>query len=227
MKNNKVQNTHYLSLSYSSLISNKVLHNFLFLIDVVILLLQILEIYYNQYKSLKADDFKYMSFISKIIQSINKLKIEFQFIIYIIIIIIETGFSFVLNNFNLSKNKFWSVIINITEILFHRIGTIFMFHFLFNFNDIYLIVGIILTIPFLFILIGCFRTNHLFYFFLSVIKYPYDSFSKIIDLHLLAVKIFLSISSMSNNKKILIFFFCIISFNSFIFANIPHLFNAQ
>ena len=207
MKNNKVQNTHYLSLSYSSLISNKVLHNFLFLIDVVILLLQILEIYYNQYKSLKADDFKYMSFISKIIQSINKLKIEFQFIIYIIIIIIETGFSFVLNNFNLSKNKFWSVIINITEILFHRIGTIFMFHFLFNFNDIYLIVGIILTIPFLFILIGCFRTNHLFYFFLSVIKYPYDSFSKIIDLHLLAVKIFLSISSMSNNKKISIFFF--------------------
>ena len=207
MKNIKVQNTHYLSLSYNSLITNKYIHYFLFLIDVNIILLQILEIYHNDYKSIKRDDTKYMSFISLIIKELNKLKVGIKFMIYIIIILIETVCTSVLNNFNLTKNNCLTVIINLTEIIFHRIGTLLMFYYLFSFNNIFLIFGIIITLPYFIILVDCLNTNHLFTFFISLITYPYDLFSKIIDLHLISVKIFLAISGMSNGINLSKFFF--------------------
>ena len=165
MKVNKIQNTHYLILSYNSLIKNKIVHIFLFLMDVCILLLQILEIYYNHYKSLCASDFKSFSFISLIMKDLNKLKIGIKFAIYISLIIMETFFGYILNNFNLTMNSFWIVVINLNEILFQRIGVLFMFNFLFSFNGIFLIIGIIVSLPYLIILIGSFRTNHLFTFF--------------------------------------------------------------
>ena len=119
MKVNKIQNTHYLILSYNSLIKNKIVHIFLFLMDVCILLLQILEIYYNHYKSLCASDFKSFSFISLIMKDLNKLKIGIKFAIYISLIIIETFFGYILNNFNLTMNSFWIVVINFKELEYY------------------------------------------------------------------------------------------------------------
>ena len=207
MNTNKVQNTHYLRLSYNSLITNKVIHYFLFLVDVALIFLQILEIYHNQYKSLKENDTKHISFITLLIKELDKLKIGIKFIIYIIILLIEIVCTLVLNNFNLQKNKFWNVIINLTEIFFHRIGVLFMFYFLFSFNDVYLVTGIILTLPYLIMIISCFNANHLFYFFVKLIRYPYDSFSKMIDINLLFIKIFLAISGMSSGINLSKFFF--------------------
>ena len=74
MKSGKVQRTHYLSLSYNSLITNKIVHYFLFLIDICLILLQIIEIYYNHYKSIEDSDTKIISVFSLIIKEINKLK---------------------------------------------------------------------------------------------------------------------------------------------------------
>ena len=207
MKNTKVRNTHYLSLSYNSLIVNKYFHYLLFLIDVSLILLQTIEVYHNQFISLKDDGIKYISFITIIIKELDKLKKGIKFLIYIAIILIETGFTFILNNFSLKKNNFWTIIINLTEIIFHRISVLFLFYFLFSFSDYLLIVGIIITLPFLFLLIQCFNSNHLFSFFLSLIKYPYDNFSKLIDIYLLIVKIFLSISGMSGKINLSKFFF--------------------
>ena len=207
MKSGKVQRTHYLSLSYNSLITNKIVHYFLFLIDICLILLQIIEVYYNHYKSIEDSDTKIISVFSLIIKEINKLKTEIKFVIYIIIIIIETISTLVLNNFNLKRNTFWAILINFTEIIFHRIGVLFIFLFLFSFKDIFLIIGIIITLPFLLSLIDCFCSNHLFFYFVSLIKYPYDFFSKVIDLHILVVKIFISISSMSNGINLSKFFF--------------------
>ena len=207
MKVNKIQNTHYLILSYNSLIKNKIVHIFLFLMDVCILLLQILEIYYNHYKSLCASDFKSFSFISLIMKDLNKLKIGIKFAIYISLIIIETFFGYILNNFNLTMNSFWIVVINLNEILFQRIGVLFMFNFLFSFNGIFLIIGIIVSLPYLIILIGSFRTNHLFTFFFKLVYYPYDVFSKVIDLLLLLMKILIALSGMSNSDNLSKLFF--------------------
>ena len=98
----------------------------------------------------------------------------------------------------------------------YRIGSLIIFNYLFSFNDNYLIIGIILSIPYLLILITGFAINHLSTFMFNFIKYPYDSFSKIIDINLLFVKIFLSISSMTITKYISKFFFilsiCILFF---------------
>ena len=207
MKNTKVRDTHYLSLSYNSLITNKYFHDFIFLLDVSIILLQIIEIYHNEFQSLKGNGIKYLSFISITIKEIDKLKKGIKFLIYISIILIETIFTYILNHFSLVKNNFWKVIINITEIIFHRIGLLFLFYFLFSFNGYLLIVGIILTLPYLILLVQSINANHLFNFFLSIIKYPYDNFSKTIDTYLLIVKIFLAISGMSGNRNLSKLFF--------------------
>ena len=209
MNANKVQNTHYLRLSYNSLITHKVIHYFLFLIDAALILLQIIEIYHNHYKSLIESDTKHISFISLIIKEVDKLKVGIKFAIYIIILLIEVICTFVLNNFNLQKNKFWNIIVNFTEIIFHRIGALFMFYFLFSFSEAYLVTGIILTFPYLIMIINCFNSNHLFYFFVKLIRYPYDSFSKIIDLNLLIIKIMIAIAGMSSGINLSKFFFIV------------------
>jgi hypothetical protein len=195
---NKIMDTHYLSFSYSSLITHKIIHYILFLIEVTSIFLQVLEIYNNEFKSLKSENTKIFSYITPLIQSINKINIAISFLIYIIIILLITIFSILFNNLNLSKNIVWDIIINLNELIFYRLGSLIIFHYLFSFNNNYLIIGIILTIPYILILLNGFNINHLFTFFFSFVKYPYDSFSKIIDIHILFVKIFLSISGMTN-----------------------------
>ena len=207
MKINNLQNDHYLILSYNSLIANKLIHYFLFLADICIILLQILEIYHNNYKALGSSNIQSLSFISIVMKEMNKIKVGIKFLIYLILIIIETICCFILNHINLTRNNFLVVIINLNEIIFQRIGVLLMFHFLFIFKGIYLIIGIIFTLPFIINLIRCFSINHLYIFFFELIKYPYDSFSKVIDLHLLLVKIFLAISGMSNSYNLSKFFY--------------------
>ena len=228
MKINNLQNDHYLILSYNSLISNKLIHYFLFLADICIILLQILEIYHNNYKALGSSNIQSLSFISIVMKEMNKIKVGIKFLIYLILIIIETICCFILNHINLTRNNFLVVIINLNEIIFQRIGVLFMFHFLFSFKGIYLIIGIIFTLPFIINLIRCFSINHLYIFFFELIKYPYDSFSKVIDLHLLFVKIFLSISGMSNGYNLSKFFYVLSLFILLflqIYLTISHIFN--
>ena len=207
MINGNNKNTHYLSLSYNFLISNKEFHYLFFLIEIVFITLQILQIYYNKYESAKSENIKIYFFITQLIRVIKNLKISIQFSIYFIIIILITFFRLLIKFVYLSQNKFFGFIINLNEIFFYRIGSIIIFNFLFCFNDIYLIIGIIISIPYILILINDFSINHLTNFMFEFIKYPYDSFSKIIDIILLFVKIFLSISSMVYNKYLSKFFF--------------------
>ena len=207
MINENNRNTHYLSLSYNFLIKGKGFHYLFFLTEIVFISLQILQIYYNKYESAKSENIKMYFFITQLIIVIKKLKTAIQFLIYIIIIILITFFGLLIKFIYLSQNKFFGLIINLNEIFFYRIGSIIIFNFLFSFNDIYLIIGIIITIPYIFILINDFSINHLAKFMFEFIKYPYDSFSKIIDINLLFVKIFLSISSMVYNNYLTKFFF--------------------
>ena len=191
MKHNTIHNTHYLSFSYNSLITHKVIHYILFFIEIVSIFLQIYEIYFNKYKSLKLGHIKTFSYISPLIISIQKLNIAIRFLLYMLLIILLILSNLSLNYLNLSKNIFWNIMINLNEIFFNRLISFIIFHYLFSFSDLYLIIGIIFTIPYIFILINDFNYNHLFTFFFGFVKYPYDSFSKLIDIHLLVVKIFL------------------------------------
>ena len=64
---NKIMDTHYLSFSYSSLITHKIIHYILFLIEVTSIFLQVLEIYNNEFKSLKSENTKIFSYITPLI----------------------------------------------------------------------------------------------------------------------------------------------------------------
>ena len=137
MKDNKIQNNHYLILSYNSLITNQIVQYFLFLIDIFMITLQLFEIYQNQYESLGANNIKNISFISIFIKQLNKIKVEIKFVIYLTLIAIETIVGYILNNFNLIRNVFLTIVINLNEIIFQRIGALLIFDFLFCFNYIF------------------------------------------------------------------------------------------
>ena len=64
---NKIMDTHYLSLSYNTLITHKIIHYILFLIEVTSIFLQVLEIYNNEFKSLKSENTKIFSYITPLI----------------------------------------------------------------------------------------------------------------------------------------------------------------
>ena len=202
MKNEKRIISHYLSISYKLLIKNKVIQALFFLFENLLIIAQIIDIYSNDFKIHITNNTNIFSPLTNLIIAVKILSIILNFIIYFSIIIILIISYFVLNILRSKENTFNRVLINITELFFYRLFSLFIFNYLFIFKGIYLFINIIFIIPFLLILTLHFYQNNLFLFFPNLINYPYDKFSMLIDLHLLIVKIFLSISGMILNEKI-------------------------
>ena len=216
MKNEKIKFSHYLTLSYKILIKNDLVHSFLFLIDSLAIILQIFEIYFNDFKSLADKDIVIYNFFTILIKCIDKLEESIKFTIIFIIIISLIINYFILNNLRIKVNTPIAVIINITELFFYRVLSLFIFNYSFHFiNKYYLYLNLILNIIFIYILINNFYINHLFLFFPNITKYPYDLFSMIIDLTFLGIKLFLSISHNNSNKNISKFCYIISTFTLF------------
>ena len=214
MKEKNIKNSHYLSISYKILINSKIVLFFIFLLDILSIFLQLIEIYYNEYQLNDIKKIINFSPLTKFLIIINTLPILIKFIIYVIIILTILIISYIFNNYRFKKNLFIIIILNCSELLFYRVFSLFIFNYLFTFEDIYLIVNIIITIPYILMLYFNFHYNHLYFFFPSFISYPFDSFSMIIDLHFLFMKIFLSISTNNSNERInkLCFFLAIFTF---------------
>ena len=208
MKDKKIIiNNHYLSISYKVLLNNEIIHSFFFLIEIFLIFLQIIEIYCNNFSNINNDKEGLICPFAYLIIEIDNLPLIIKNIIYPIIIIFIIINSVRFNTIRVRINIYSKIMINVLEILFYRILSLFFFDYLFILKDIYLILNIIITILFVIVLYLNFYKNHLFLYFPSLISYPYDSFSSIIDLHLLGVKIFISISSTSTNENIAKFFF--------------------
>ena len=193
-------NSHYLSISYQALFSKKIIHFFLFLIEMSLIFLQILEIYYNDFKDF--DNKKLLNPLTYIIIKMANLSELLKVIIFIIIMSIILINFLVFNMCIIEINKIIKVMINLSELFFYRLLSLLLFNYSFSLKEIYLIVDFIFTIPYVFALVINFYKNHLFLFFPSLINYPYDSFSMIIDLFLLLIKILISSSRMSTNDNI-------------------------
>ena len=209
MNNKKILNTHYLSISYKMLINNKIIHYFLFTVEMYIIILHLLEVYYNDCKPYISVEIKTFNPFTLLTREINKLPNIIQFIIYLIVIIILIINYYILNIFRIKENIFMKIMVNVSELLYYRLLTLFIFDYLFLFNGYYLFINIIFTFIFLFVLVSSLLKNHLFLFFPSIVSYPYDCFSTIIDLHLLTMKIFLSLSDIIYNESISKLFFII------------------
>ena len=187
MKKKYVINTHYLSISYKVIIKNRLVQFLLFLAEIYLLLLQIMEIFLNDFVSYRTNNIVSFSPLTKIIYAISKFPIGVNFFIYIMIIICLLVNYKILNSYKLKSNIFISITINISELLFYRLLSLLMFNYLFSFTNIFLLINLIITIPYILALLFHFKNNHLFLFFPSIVNYPFDSFSMIIDLHLLVI----------------------------------------
>ena len=139
----------------------------------------------------------------------NQLSMEIKFIIFFIIMIISIANNIILNFKRVKVNIIVKIFFNLSELIFYRLLSLFIFNYLYILEGVYLYINLILTIIFAIILFFNFYENHLCIFFPSLVDYPYDKFSMIIDLHALIIKIFLSLSTMSSNEKISEFFFII------------------
>jgi len=208
--------SHYLSISYKTLITNKNFHYILFILECYLIMLQILEINCNNFSSFIKNNIISFSPLTKLLLVINSIPYSKTIIAYALIIIIATICIYIPNLIRLKINIFSKILINISDILFCRILSLFIFNFSFLFTDKYLLISIIISLPYLIGILYIFLNNHLYFFFPKIIKYPYDTFSMIIDLHFLPIKICLSISSRTLNINMSKFFFSLAIFILFI-----------
>ena len=203
MEKEKFQIPHYLSLSYKVLINKNFVHYILFLFEIYLILMRIMEIFWNDFKlTIINDNINKYNPLTNLLCLINNLQSIIKFIIYLVVIIILNLNILLLNFFRFKVNIFTKVIINLSELFFFRVLCLFLFNYLFIFKGLFLIINGFFTITFVISLIFNFYLNNLFLFFPSLVNYPYDSFSMIIDLHLLIMKIFLSISGMIEDENI-------------------------
>jgi len=205
MKNDdKKIKSHYLSISYNILINKKIIHFLLFLIEIILILTQISEIHYKYYALNHKKFNNNFKPISNILLIIGNFPIFIIILVNAVIQIIIIMNYYILNNYKLKKSKIVVIMINLSELFFYRSFSIYIFNYSFFFLDnLYFILNNILTIIYVFILLSHFSYNHLFIFFpTSLIKYPYDNFSMIIDIHFLFIKILLSISLTISNVYI-------------------------
>ena len=207
MRNKKIQKFHYLSLTYNILINNEIIHCILFFLEMLIILLQILEIYINNFKLIFNEQLIIYNPLTKLMLKINKLPTLVKFIIYLIINFILIISFIIFNCFRLKENILMKIMVNITNLLFYRLLSLLIFDYLLLFDNIYFFIGLIFAFLFVMVLILTFYKNNLYLFFPNLISYPYDQFSMIIDLHLLIVKICLSFSTMTSDEQICEFCF--------------------
>ena len=208
MKNDKIIKTHYLSISQKFLVNKIAIHFFLFLIEIILIFLQMIEIDYNIHK-IVGKKFVFTP-LSDLSIKLNNFPAIINILIYDIIIIFILINYYIFNNYRIENNIYAKIMINLLEMIFYRVLSLLLFNYLFIFKALYLFINIIITIPYIVILLLYFYYNHLNAFFpTSLLSYPYDNFSMIIDLHLLFIKLFLSISISNPNENIEKLFFYI------------------
>jgi len=205
MKNGKLINSHYLSISCQALVKRRIVHYILFCAELYYLFFIILDLYSKDFKINQTTKINNPFLFLVII--ISQLPMEIRFIIYFIFMLFIFVIYFVLNFKRVKINIIIKVLVNATELILYRLLSMLMFNYLCILKGIYLYINITTTAFYVFILLSNFYQNHLFSFFPNLVNYPYDKFSMIIDIHGLIIKIFISISTMISNRNISILFF--------------------
>ena len=205
MKNGKLNNSHYLSISCKAIVKNRIIHYILFFGELYYLFFFILDLYSKDFKI--NQESKITSPFLFLIIMLNQLAMEIRFIIFFVIMLFIIVSYFILNFRRVKINIIVKVFVNANELIFHRLLSLLMFNYLHILKGIYLFISIVITAFYAFILLFNFYENHLCFFFPNLVNYPYDQFSMIIDIHVLIIKIFISISTMSSNRYTSILFF--------------------
>ena len=195
----------YFQILNKSIIRKIEFHLLISILDAVIILLKLLNIYQTNYNTNMDKVYKKLSPVLFFLDSSIVLRI-LPILIFLIVVYIITIVSLLYGN-NKRINKFEMIIINIFEHLFIRILFIFFCEFLFYLPTLYLILFFILSLPFLIFIFIDMTYFHLGSFMLSSVCFPFDSFTSICDREKMIIKILIAISSISTNVYICKFMF--------------------
>ena len=189
----------YFHLLNKSIIRKKEFHLIISIIDAVIILLKMLNIYVTDYNSNISQIYKGLSPSYYFIHSKTFIKLV-PIIIYLIIVNIISIVSLLNNNNKI--NRIEIIIINIFEILFMRLLFIFFCEFLFYLPTLFFLLFFILSIPYLVFVFINMTYFHLDKFMINEVSFPFDSFTSICDREKTIIKIFIAIGSISTNVYI-------------------------
>ena len=195
----------YFQILNKSIIRKIEFHLLISILDAVIILLKLLNIYQTNYNTNIDKVYKKLSPALIFLDSSIVLRI-LPILIFLIVVYIITIVSLLYGN-NKRINKFEMIIINIFEHLFIRILFIFFCEFLFYLPTLYFILFFILSLPFLIFIFIDMTYFHLGSFMLSSVCFPFDSFTSICDREKMIIKILIAISSISTNVYICKFMF--------------------
>ena len=205
-----------------SILRKKEFHSFLSMLDIIIIIIKIMNIYKSNYNAHLDKVYKELSpvlFISKYSIIIRILPVSIYLVLVYLISIIS-----ILYGGNKKLNKYIMIIINILELLFIRIFFIFFCEFLFYLPTLYFIIFFVLSMPFLIFIFIDMTYFHLGLFMPISISFPFDAFTSIYDREKIIIKIFISISSISGNVHICKFMYfsqfvlliCFCSYNTYL-----------
>ena len=225
--NKKIASNNYLSNCYKYLIREKIIHFLLIIIEILLNTIQELDIIFRDYNPInQKEKSSILSFILSFVIIVNDRipKIYKLLIITTIAIVFDSIYLFLKrNNFVNKKYIYISIIVNFLELFYFRAISLIFFDLFYSFENLYLGISILLSIPHIYLIVNNFFFNHLYYYVPAFIDYPYDEFSFTFDISLLITKIFLAIISSSNNEWIgglcFIMLFIIQIFYIFYFGN--------
>ena len=129
----KIIKSHYLSLSYNILINKKIIHLLLFLIELIMIITHLFAIHYK-YFALNHKKFNIkLKQVSNILLIFGNLPFLINILIYAVILLIIIMNYYILNNYKLKKTKIVVIMINLSELLFYRLLSLFIFNYFFFF----------------------------------------------------------------------------------------------
>ena len=201
-------NSEYFSNCYQHIITNKFFHFLILLLEYFITFLSQITLYTLKFRINFDEDIPNGFFYAIFIQKINKLQEYIKLLIIIIVFVLTFIYLIIYTKFSFKRKHLFNIIvINIFEIFIFRFLLMLILHILLAIKGIPGLVMIIISFPFLSLIMITIHYNHLHYFSPHFIVFPFDYFSSTNDFFHLVEKICISISLQSEIKP----------FNEFLF----------
>ena len=192
-----INHQNYYQILNKTIIRNREFHFMVNLLDSLILLLRLLDVYHSYFKNTKNHSIKILNFFS----FFRNYALIYKLIILIAYLVISYAIYifYNLSNTNKKYNKFDTVVINFFEFFLIRILITFYLDVLLSLKSLYFLLFLILTIPLFSFIYRNMTYCHLTGFMIKIIAFPFDDFTSLCDRQKLLLKIIISISYSRNN----------------------------
>ena len=202
-----VKRIHYLNTAYYCIIKSTCFHVFFILLDGVLLLFQILEVYHFGFTLAKDGQYKRYSLVNLFCDFVLYTSESVKVVVLCLVFILSTAIYLVLKYVKFTSNKIVSFFVNYYEILHLRIMLSIYLIFIFKISENYLTFLAVFIIGYLYAIFDHINNYHLHVFVPNFIVYPYDKFSSISDMDNFISKLLLSFCSFLKDENKAKFFY--------------------